>query len=164
MRSNTRIKNIRKILVPIDGSVTSMKAARYGISLATKVTSDLICLTVIDLMSLPYGYFLIQPGTRSHDNVLQEKRNEPEKWLEEVQRSLLDVLEGTENVEGKFRSEIIEDPFSKVENAIINYAESESVDLIVIGSRGRSGFRRTLLGSVASAVLSYVRCPVLTVR
>ena len=164
MISNTRIKNIRKILLPIDGSVTSMKAARYGISLARKFASDLIGLTVIDLMSLPYGYFLNQPGTLSNDNVLEEKRREAKKWLEEVERSMLDILKETEYTKGKFRSEILEDPFSKVENAIIKYAESKSVDLIVMGSRGRSAFRKTLLGSVASAVLSHAECSVLTVR
>ena len=164
MISNTKIKNIRKILLPIDGSVTSMKAARYGISLATKFGSALIGLTVIDLMSLPYGYFLTQPGTRSHDNILEVKRKEAKKWLGEVESLTLDILKETEYPKGKFRSEILEDPYSKVENAIIKFAESESIDLIVIGSKGRTGFKRTLLGSVASAVLSYARCPVLTVR
>jgi nucleotide-binding universal stress UspA family protein len=161
MISNTRIKNIRKMLLPIDGSATSLKAARYGISLATKFASDLIGLT---LMSLPYGIFLIQPGTLSNDNVLEEKRREAKKWLEEVERSMLDILKETEHAKGKFRSEILEDPFSKVENAIIKYVESKSVDLIVMGSRGRSAFRKNLLGSVASAVLSHAECPVLTVR
>jgi nucleotide-binding universal stress UspA family protein len=151
MMSNTRIKNIRKILLPIDGSATSMKAARYGIGLASTFASDLIGLTVIDLMSLPYGSFLIQPGTRSHDNILEEKRREARKWLDEVEKSMLDVLKKAEYVKGKFRSEIIEDPFSKV-------------DLIVMGTRGRSGFRGMLLGSVASAVLAYARCPVMIVR
>ena len=142
MISGTRIKNIRKILLPIDGSVTSMKAARYGISLATKFASDLIGLTVIDLLSLPYEYFLTQPGTRQPDNVLEEKRSEAKRWLDEVERSMLDMLKETEDVNGKFRSVILEDPFSKVENAIIKYAESESIDLIVIGSKGRSGVKR----------------------
>lgn len=164
MTSNTKIKNIRKVLLPIDGSATSMKAARYGISLATKIGSDLIGLTIIDLMTLPYGYFLTQPGTRAHDNILEEKRREAKKWLEEIERSVLQIMKERENTKEKFRSEILEDPFSKVENAILNYAERESIDLIVIGSRGRSGIKRTLLGSVASAVLSYARCPVLTVR
>jgi nucleotide-binding universal stress UspA family protein len=165
MISNRGFKNTRKILLPIDGSVTSMKAARYGISLATRFKSDLIGLTVIDLMSLPYGYVLIQAGTRSQEeDVLEEKRREAKKWLEEVERAILDVLKETEDTKGKFRSEILEDPFSKVENAIIEYAENENVDLIVMGSRGRSRLRRTLLGSVASAVLSYARCPVLIVR
>jgi nucleotide-binding universal stress UspA family protein len=164
MLYDKRMKNIKKILLPIDGSTPSMKAARYGISLAIRFRSDLVGLTVIDLMSLPYGYFLIQPGTRSQVDVLEEKRRESKKWLVEVERSMLDVLKERENTRGKFRSEILEDPFSKVENAIIKYAENENVDLIVMGSKGRSGFKRTVLGSVASAVLSCVRCPVLIVR
>lgn len=161
---NRGIKNTRKILLPIDGSVPSMKAARYGINVATKIKSDLIGLTVIDLMSLPYQYLLNQPGTPLHEDVLEEKRREAKKWLEEVERSVLDNLKRTEDIKAKYRSEILEDPFSKVENAIIKYAENENVDLVVMGSRGRSGLRRTLLGSVASAVLSYARCPVLVVR
>jgi nucleotide-binding universal stress UspA family protein len=165
MISNRGFKNIRKILLPIDGSVTSMKAARYGISLAMKFKSDLIGLTVIDLTSLPYGYILIQAGTRSQEEeVLEEKRREAKKWLEEVERSMLDVLKETEDKKGKFRSEILEDPLSKVENAIIEYAENENVDLIVMGSRGRSRLRRALLGSVATALLLYARLPVLIVR
>ena len=161
MISDNRIKHIRKILLLIDGSTPSMKAARYGISLAIKLRSDLVGLTVIDLMSLPYGYFLNQSGTRSKVDVLEEKRKKSKKWLEEVDRSILDLLK---DIKGKFRSEILEDPFCKVENAIIKYAENENVDLIITGSKGRSGIKRTLLGSVASAVLSYARCPVLIVR
>ena len=164
MISKTRLKKIRKIMLPIDGSATSMKAARIGISLSKKFRSDLIGLTVIDLMSLPYGYFLTQPGTRSHDNMLEEKRTEAKKWLDKIERSMLEAVGESQASKGQFRSEIIEDPFSRVESAIINYAESEGVDLIVMGTRGRSSFKRILLGSVASGVLSYAHCPVMTVR
>lgn len=86
MISDNRIKHIRKILLLIDGSTPSMKAARYGISLAIKLRSDLVGLTVIDLMSLPYGYFLNQSGTRSKVDVLEEKRKKSKKWLEEVSK------------------------------------------------------------------------------
>jgi len=160
----TRLKKIKTILLPIDGSGTSMRAARIGISLSKKFRSDLIGLTVIDLMSLPYGYFLTQPGTRSHDSILEEKRSEAKKWFVEVKKSMLEDLGESQAVEIKFRSEIIEDPYSRVESAIINYAESEGVDLIVMGTRGKSGFKRILLGSVASGVLSYSHCPVMVVR
>ena len=165
MISNRGIRNIRTILLSIDGSVTSMRAARFGISLAMRFKSDLIGLTVIDLMSLPYGYFVSETGTRSHeDDVLEEKRMEAKKKLEEVERSMLDALKEAEDTKIRFRSEILEDPFSKVEKVIVDFAEKENVDLIVMGSRWRSGFRRSLLGSVALAVLSYARCPVLIVR
>ena len=165
MTSNRGKRSIRKVLLSVDGSVSSMKAARHGISLAMRGRSDLIGLTVIDLMSLPYGSLLSQTGTRpQEDDFLGEKRMEAKKWLEDVERSMLDVWKEAGNTKVRFRSEIIEDPFSKVEKAIVEFAEKENVDLIIMGSRGRSGFRRTLLGSVALAVLRYARCPVLIVR
>ena len=111
---------IKKIMLPIDGSVTSMKAARIGTSLSKKFRSELIGLTVLDLMSLPYGYVLTRSGTRSHDNILEEKRREAKKWLDEVERSLFDILKGAEFTEARFRSEIIEDHSSRAEWAIIN--------------------------------------------
>jgi nucleotide-binding universal stress UspA family protein len=160
----TMSKNIKKIMLPIDGSETSMKAARIGISLAKKFGSDLIGLTVVDLMSLPYGYFLTQPGTSLHDDMLKEKRAEAKRWLDKVEKFTLNASEKSQAVETKYRSEIIEDPYSRVETEIVNYAESEGVDLIVMGTRGRSGFKRILLGSVASGVLLYAHCPVMTVQ
>jgi nucleotide-binding universal stress UspA family protein len=155
---------IKKIMLPIDGSVTSMKAARIGTSLSKKFRSELLGLTVLDLMSLPYGYVLARSGTRSHDNILEEKRGEAKKWLDEVEKSFVNGLIGSGVTEARFRSEIIEDPSSTVEWVIINYAERESVDLIVMGTRGKSGFKRALLGSVASGVLSYAHCPVMIIR
>ena len=47
---------------------------------------------------------------------------------------------------------------------IIEYAKKNSVDLIVIGSRGLSKFRRLLLGSVADALVSHAPCPVMLIR
>ena len=84
----------------------------------------------------------------------------------EVQSFLLTFANfvGSGVTEARFRSEIIEDPSSTVEWVIINYAELESVDLIVMGTRGKSGFKRALLGSVASGVLSHAHCPVMIIR
>jgi nucleotide-binding universal stress UspA family protein len=64
----------------------------------------------------------------------------------------------------KLKSEIIEDPISRVGSAIVDYAEGENVDLIIIGSRGRSGFKKMLLESVASDVVTYAYCPVMVVK
>ena len=141
-----------------------MKAARIGISLAEKFGSNLIGLTVVDLLSLPYGYLLTQPGTSLHDDMLKEKKTEAKKWLDKVEKLMIEVVDEPQAAGIKYRSEIIEDPYSRVESSIISYSESEGVDLIVMGTRGRSGFKRILLGSVASGVLLYARCPVMTVR
>ena len=48
--------------------------------------------------------------------------------------------------------------------AIVNYTETEGVDLITIGTRGRTGIARMLLGSVASVVVTYAHCAVMIVK
>ena len=158
-----RIK-IKKILVPVDGSPNSMKAAHIGIGLSKRFESELIALTVINLLSLPYGYAITQPGTSLHDSILGEKRKEARKWLDEVESSVLNVFTETKYIKEKIRSEIVENPSSKVETAIIDYAEKEGINLIVMGTRGRSDFKRAVLGSVASGVLSYAQCSVMMIR
>jgi nucleotide-binding universal stress UspA family protein len=60
-------------------------------------------------------------------------------------------------------SEIIIDVPS-VPNAIIEYAAKQRTDLIIMGTRGRTGAKKLLLGSVASAVVAHAKCPVLLVR
>jgi nucleotide-binding universal stress UspA family protein len=47
---------------------------------------------------------------------------------------------------------------------IIQYADQENIDLIVIGTRGRSGVKKLLLGSTASGVVTYADCPVLVTK
>jgi len=44
--------------------------------------------------------------------------------------------------------------------AIVEFAHYEEVDLIVVGTRGRSGIKKMLLGSIASGIVSYANCPV----
>ena len=51
-----------------------------------------------------------------------------------------------------------------VDYVILEYAEEKNIDLIVVGTRGTSGFKRLLLGSVASSVVSYAHCPVMVVK
>ena len=51
-----------------------------------------------------------------------------------------------------------------LQSTIVEYAESENVSLIVIGSRGVTGFKKMLVGSVTSDVVKYAHCSVLVVR
>ena len=79
-------------------------------------------------------------------------------WLNQLDRL------SKENNVPQFKSEIVEDVVSRIGGAIVNYAEKEKVDLIVVGTRGRSGLKRMLIGSVASDVLHYAHCPVMIVK
>ena len=152
------MRNFSKILVAIDGSEIAMKAAVYAIDIVKKNKSQLIALTVLDI-STPRrisSSFITAPTYGLKE--LEEKRKEAQQWLDKFEK-----LAAKEN-NVKLKSEIIEDPISRVGSAIVDYAERENVDLIVIGSRGRTGFKKMLLGSVASDVVTYAHCPVMVVK
>lgn len=154
---------ISKILVAIDGSEHSMKAAELALEMAKKESirspegsSELTALTVLDV-SKPrklLSSFIAAPtyGLRE----LEEERNAANRWMDVVRKKAED---------GKipFRSEIIEGLVS-AEATIVDYAESHEIDLIVVGTRGRTGFSKVLLGSVASRVVEYAHCSVIVVK
>jgi nucleotide-binding universal stress UspA family protein len=165
--SNTQTK-VSKILVAIDGSEMSMRAAAYAIDIANikgkeEENVQLIGLTVIDLTNLSYSFFATASGYYEAEK-LEEKRKEAQQLLDKVGKLAVKENNTNNNVNIQFKSEIIEDPISRVGSAIVDYAERENVDLIVIGSRGRTGFKKMLLGSVASDVVTYAHCPVMVVK
>ena len=167
--SSTR-RNFSKILVAIDGSEISTKAAIYAIDIANRTGNEvgsvqLIGLTVIDLTKVSHSFFATASGYYGA-NELEEKRKEAQQWLDKVKKLAVEENNNDYNDVNdiQFKSEIIEDPIPKVGSALVDYAERENVDLIVIGTRGRTGFKKMLLGSVASDVVTYAHCPVLVVK
>ena len=140
---------IKKILVPLDGSDSSFRAAEYAVKLAKMSGAEIICThAVTSLPYLEYG----KAGLATH-KYIEGVKNEAETWYERV-RSMGDV---------KVSGETILDVMSSVE-AIVNYAVEKNIDLIVIGTKGRTGLKRILMGSVASGVVALAGCPVLVVR
>jgi nucleotide-binding universal stress UspA family protein len=161
------MRKFSKILVAIDGSEQSMNAAYYAIGIANRKGNEvgrvqLIGLSVLDLTKLSSSFFATASGYYGAKE-LEEKRKEAQQWLDKVEK-LASNEENNNDNNIKFKSEIIEDPVSRVGSAIVDYAERENVDLIVIGTRGRTGFKKILLGSVASDVVTYAHCPVLIVK
>jgi nucleotide-binding universal stress UspA family protein len=162
-------RNFSKILVAIDGSEISMKAAVYAISIANRKGNEagsvqLIGLTIIDLTKLSSSFFATASGYYGALEI-EEKRKEAQQWLDKVKKLAVEENNNNNGVNNiQFKSEIIEDPISKVGSVIVDYTERENVDLIVIGTRGRTGFKKMLLGSVASDVVTYAHCPVLVVK
>jgi nucleotide-binding universal stress UspA family protein len=152
-------KIFSKILVAIDGSQPSIDAANYAIEIAKKNSnSQLIALTVLDI-STPRrlsSSFITAPTYGLKE--LEDQRKQAQKWLESISKKVEEV---EKNIQ--YKAEIIEGSIS-VEGTIVDYAENENIDLIVIGTRGRSGFKKMLLGSVASKVVTYATCPVLVIK
>jgi nucleotide-binding universal stress UspA family protein len=140
-----------KILVGVDGSKESMNAADYAIGLAKKDNAKLICFTAMQLPSF-YGWSAIEPPKE-----WQEKdRAEMQQWTKKIKETAKE-----NNVQIETRT--AESPMP-AEGAIVDYAEKENVDLIVVGTRGRTGFSKKLLGSVALGVVTHASCPVTIVK
>jgi nucleotide-binding universal stress UspA family protein len=147
---------ISKILVA-DGSTPSMRAADYAISIAIKNESQLITIFVIDFYKYPYlPSSIILAPTFGSEKYMQE-RNKAKECIERIREKY------KENSNSQLKAKIVGGTKSAAAT-IIEYAESENVDLVVIGSRGRTKFKKLLLGSVSSDVVKYAHCPVLVVR
>ena len=87
---------------------------------------------------------------------MYEAKAEAQKWFAEISRN-------AEQRKVHVKTDVIEFPMSVVAT-IVEYAVSEKADVIVIGTRGRSGISKMLLGSVASGVVTYAPCPVVVVK
>ena len=145
-----------KILVGIDGSEASIEASRSAIVIAKKYNSQLTALFVLHMHGIrSVSSTFITAPTYGVEGFEEDKRAAQE-WLDRIrlegQGEGIDI--GTKIIEG----------YTSVESMIVDYAERERVDLIVIGTRGRTGFKRLLLGSVALGVVTYSHCPVLVVK
>ena len=149
-----------KILVGIDGSEYSRNAVNYALDLASKYNSDLFLLSIVP-SKVHHGdssgvFGMVAPS------YFEEYKKEAEKWFEEI----IDHINSNEtfiDIKSKVKSEVITTPFSTAAS-ILNYAEERDVDLIVIGTRGKSGLKKMLLGSVATDVVTYSYCPVMVVK
>lgn len=156
-----------KILVGIDGSELSMDAAGYAIQIAKRDSAELVVIHVLSPMLRGYEHtpkpllFGLPATPSSINNIIETSEQEAERWLEGIKQQL---LADDENNEVKIQTKIIIASTPRIAGEIVDYAQQENVDLIVVGTKGRSGFKRLLLGSVASAVVTYANCPVLVVK
>jgi nucleotide-binding universal stress UspA family protein len=153
LSSNVSRNNVSfsKILVAIDGSEESMDAADYAFDIARMFQSQLI----VALHIIPSERTIFGPYAQSHIDKVKE---EAQKYLDNVKDK---ANKRHNNVQ--LQTQIIASPTSVVAG-IVTFAEKENVDLIVIGTKGKSAFKKLLLGSVAEGVVTYAHCPVLAVR
>jgi nucleotide-binding universal stress UspA family protein len=155
---------ITKILVPTDGSKTAHKAAKYAVELARSVGATVIVLSVIDRTpfispSMPGFVSPSQPGVTHPEHLIEPI----EDYLKEAARA--DMVEIAKLCEQNgVPSKTVMRLGHPVE-AIVKEGEKSKVDLIVIGSHGRSALKAALLGSVTYGVIHKdTKIPVLVVR
>ena len=91
--------------------------------------------------------------------LIEQAKKEANKWFDDIKKKIMEnTLEKPINIE----TTIIVS--TTTVDSILDYAEDKDVDLIVIGTRGRSGIKKLLLGSTASGVVTYSSCPVTVVK
>jgi nucleotide-binding universal stress UspA family protein len=142
---------LRKILLPTDFSAPSRNAARYAASFAEEYRARIYLLHVMEGPTPPMASEEVGPG----DGGLRE----------EIERGVTEEMKGAlpEN-SGKGLEVIHLTRHGRPHEEIIGVAREMDVDLIVMGTHGRSGLSHILLGSTAERVVRNAPCPVLTVR
>jgi nucleotide-binding universal stress UspA family protein len=137
--------NAPKILYPTDFSTTGQTALEMATSLARDRGATLVIMHVEE-PPMAYGGGELYYGI-----------DEPNR--EELQRMLAEVLPSDPDVPCEHRLMI-----GSPARAIVEMAEREEVELIVMATHGRTGLLRVLMGSVAEEVVRKAKCPVLTVK
>jgi len=144
----------KKILLPTDGSEYANKAAEHAIWIAHASGAEIIALNVIETSSLV--------GLPAEDLVVRIK----EMLKEEGRQSLEHIFEMAQK--DKVEKEDIKVTLITEEgspaNAILKTIDKEHIDLVVMGTSGKHGLDRFLLGSVTEKVVRSAKCPVLAVH
>jgi universal stress protein A len=137
------------ILVPVDFSEGSTAALDYAVGLAGKLDAKIVLLNVVGVQVLGAEYGM--PVSASAIELIYNTNQQE-----------LDKLVKAHNDKASFARTLLEtgDPRSVIEAA----AKKLNADLIVMGTHGRRGLRRMLIGSVAESVVRNAPCPVLLVR
>ena len=153
-------KKLSKILVALDGSPTSMDAADYAIMLSTLHHSQIVLLHVLNVAEYysSLQFFEVKQLQDSRE-IIEQAKKEANKWFDMVRKK---IEEDTLEKQIKIETAIIVS--TDTVDSILDYAEDKNVDLIVVGTKGRSGIKKLLLGSTASGIVTYSSCPVTVVK
>lgn len=154
-----KTSKISKILVAIDGSRFSMEAAKYAVTLAKKYDAELIALNVINTQPWFYASLYGWASSETMEKVHESDIHHAQTWLDQVKEAA-----EKDGVRSQTKILLVPTTQSSTAGAIVNYAEENHIDLIMIGTKGYSGIKKMLLGSVALAVLTYSHCPVLVIK
>lgn len=141
----------QRLLVPIDGSENSFKAARYAVRLACQEQCEVIALHVVDEET---AEDMADYANRPVGAILERMEKSGRSYLEDVEKI-------GEEAGVEVRVEVL---VGIPHRQVLEFAARQEVDLIVIGTVGRKGPRRVLIGSVTERIIEHSSVPVLVVK
>lgn len=139
-----------KILVPVDGSKASDLSLQKALEIGEKFGSELFIFTVVPELTVFEQYPVDYPYTQEVTRANQEQA-----------RYMLEELSNNANYSGELNTYYRS---GSPATEIVQFAEENDIDLIVIGNRGLGAFSRTLLGSVSNKVINHSSTSVLVVK
>lgn len=146
--------SLQQILVPVDGSQTSVKALEAAIELARLNVARLRLLYVIDELDYVNGF---ETAKAYYQETLPRMRTDGERLLAQM-RSLAD-MKGV-----ACDSVLLESGPGRLCDVVAEQARQVHADMIVLGSHGRRGLNRVLMGSDAEQIVRHATVPVLVVK
>jgi nucleotide-binding universal stress UspA family protein len=147
---DTESKLQRRILIATDGSETANEAAAFGMEMVGCSGAKIYAIYVID--TTPYrSVSLDKIWSKEILDEFERVGHEATSYVERIGKSV-----GVEVESRVLRGH----PAEK----IINFAEDNNIDMIIIGSLGKGGYERFVLGSVSEKVVNHAKVPVLVVR
>jgi nucleotide-binding universal stress UspA family protein len=138
----------KRILVAVDGSEVSFKAVDHASRIAKYEGASLTALYVVQTPQFEI--------TGEIADYYEQAKRPAKKWMKDVENIAASHGMG-------IRTEILVGAYSIID-AILGYAENQSVDLIVTGHRGRTQSAKLRVGSVAGGLVEYAECDVLMIR
>ena len=144
---------IKKIMIATDGSDTSKKAAMIGIDIAYRANGSITALYVMEILRLAHlpGYATM-PGLK--EKILELMQEEGQQATKFVEDQAQEMLVSCEKIVAQ----------GSPSEEILKISQSRGIDLIIMGSLGRTGMEKILLGSVAEKVVLQSPIPVLLVK
>jgi nucleotide-binding universal stress UspA family protein len=142
----------KKILVPLDGSELAKQALPVAITIAQQNEGELVLVRVPVLTKMPVPSGI--GGLKVFDEQMAFRNDQCESYLDYIRQSYMDA-------DVPMQTYVEEGDAASV---IVDTVVAEDIDLIVMTTHGRGGFRRWVLGSVTEKVMRHAACPVLAVR
>jgi nucleotide-binding universal stress UspA family protein len=150
--------HFQKILVAVDGSEGSTRASEAAVDLAEKFNAQLFVLYAF--RGYPEYMTMFPSAPSPSGQAIEAYEAYSRKAALEVVGRTVSMAE-KKGVKAKPKTS---ETIGSVVQTITDYAVAEKIDLIVMGTRGMGGFKKMLLGSVSSGVVTHAHCPVLVVR
>ncbi len=148
-----KVLKISKILVGIDGSEFSLRALEFSKNLARQSNSQIIAFTAFNI---PDMYKIFEKKEEDYNTISIEKE------IRKSKRLLSDISKKAKEERINLKTKFYDTKLTP-DLAVTEYAESEGVNHIVIGFRGRS-FENLLIGNIATSIVKISKCSVTIIK